>query len=26
LSFVRLEYDGRHTLRLIVSPSDNAKS
>ena len=26
LSFVSLEYDGRRTLRLIVSPSDNATS
>ena len=26
LSFVRLEYDGRPTLRLIVSPSDTATS
>ncbi|MGC2048589.1 MAG: PAS domain-containing protein [Gallionella sp.] len=26
LSFVRLEHDGIRTLRLIVSPSDNAKS
>jgi len=26
LNFVRLEHDGMRTLRLIVSPSDNAKS
>ena len=26
LSFVHLEHDGRRTLRLIVSPSDDAKS
>jgi hypothetical protein len=26
LSFVSLEYDGRHTLRLIVHPSDDTKS
>jgi PAS domain S-box-containing protein len=26
LRFVHLEHDGRHTLRLIVRPSDNTKS